>query len=74
MNLAGVAYKFGEWAGTTARPVRMAAGLIRRAGAWSWEPGAFCPEIFGWVMRALLATAQWVCPAAWSFARRRSRL
>ena len=41
---------FDEWARTTALPGLMAASLIRRAGAWSWEPCepiALCPESFG---------------------------
>ena len=37
-NVAGVAYKFAEWARSTARPGLMTASLIRRAGAWSREP------------------------------------
>jgi hypothetical protein len=37
-NLAGVGYKFGAWARIAARPGLMTASLIRRAGAWSWEP------------------------------------
>src|SRR6516225_5243560 len=42
LHLGGIIEGMGglpsAWARTTARPGLMTASLIRRAGAWSWEP------------------------------------